>query len=176
MSDPVTIPSPQALIATLAETLRVEAEDAKARGYLEAWNTYLVCVGHVVAVEAALSVERSRLSINADWTANGHPPDASADPLRGELEAPYRVGSNGSPVDFQLPTALTSLRGEGPQEDFKALYFELLLAVAKKHPSESRHQTALRYILQAEQHVGGPASEAPVRGSMPSQQTKETEK
>jgi hypothetical protein len=30
------------------------------------------------------------------------------------------------------------------------LYHELLFAVAKVHPNETRHQTALRYILQAE--------------------------
>jgi hypothetical protein len=30
------------------------------------------------------------------------------------------------------------------------LYNELLFAVARVHPNETRHQTALRYILQAE--------------------------
>jgi hypothetical protein len=32
-----------------------------------------------------------------------------------------------------------------------ARYNELLYAVAKKHPDETRHETALRYIRQAEQ-------------------------
>ncbi len=32
------------------------------------------------------------------------------------------------------------------------LYNELLFAVSKKHQNETRHQTALRYILQAEEN------------------------
>mgnify|MGYP001603984726 CR=1 FL=1 len=38
------------------------------------------------------------------------------------------------------------------------LYQELLYAVGQKHPDETRHQTALRYIRQAElQHESVPA-------------------
>ena len=36
------------------------------------------------------------------------------------------------------------------QSDTAKLYEELLYQVSKKHPGESRHQTALRYIQQAE--------------------------
>ncbi len=43
--------------------------------------------------------------------------------------------------------------------DYQALYFELLYAVGNKHAGESRHQTALRYIRQAEE-THGPASAA----------------
>lgn len=35
------------------------------------------------------------------------------------------------------------------QEALK-LYRELLMAVGQKHPGETRHETALRYITQAE--------------------------
>ena len=35
--------------------------------------------------------------------------------------------------------------------DYKALYEELLLAVHSTFPGETRHQTALRYIREAEQ-------------------------
>jgi hypothetical protein len=35
-------------------------------------------------------------------------------------------------------------------EELEAKYNELLFAVAHKHPGESRHETALRYIRQAE--------------------------
>ena len=35
-------------------------------------------------------------------------------------------------------------------DDYKEKYHELLYAVAKKHPGESRHETALRYIKNAE--------------------------
>lgn len=35
-------------------------------------------------------------------------------------------------------------------DDISDRYFELIYAVGKKHPGETRHQTALRYIKQAE--------------------------
>ena len=35
-------------------------------------------------------------------------------------------------------------------EDWKRKYFELVMAVGNKHPGETRHQTALRYIRQSE--------------------------
>ena len=42
------------------------------------------------------------------------------------------------------------------------LYHELIMAVGKKYQGESRHQTALRYIRQAEApDNNGPACEAP---------------
>ncbi len=34
--------------------------------------------------------------------------------------------------------------------NFKQAYFELIYAVGIKHPNETRHETALRYIKQAE--------------------------
>lgn len=37
-----------------------------------------------------------------------------------------------------------------PSAAYKTLYFELLYEVARKHPGESRHETARRYIRQAE--------------------------
>ena len=36
-------------------------------------------------------------------------------------------------------------------DELKKKYGELLFAVSIKHPDESRHETALRYIQQAEQ-------------------------
>lgn len=38
--------------------------------------------------------------------------------------------------------------------DYEALYFDLLMAVGNKHQGETRHQTAKRYIEQAEQGSG----------------------
>ena len=35
-------------------------------------------------------------------------------------------------------------------------YQELILSVGNKTAGETRHETALRYILQAEAHIGGP--------------------
>lgn len=40
--------------------------------------------------------------------------------------------------------------------DVSAKYNELLYAVARKFPGESRHETALRYIRQAEEVHAGP--------------------
>lgn len=40
------------------------------------------------------------------------------------------------------------------QLDYERLYNELIMAVAKKYPGESRHQTALRYIQNAERSSG----------------------
>lgn len=39
----------------------------------------------------------------------------------------------------------------------KEMYHELIMVVGNKYPGETRHQTALRYIRQAEQPVNGPA-------------------
>ena len=44
--------------------------------------------------------------------------------------------------------------------ELREKYNELLYAVGNKHPDETRHQTALRYIQQAEvPRVGGPQCE-----------------
>ena len=34
-------------------------------------------------------------------------------------------------------------------DDLSRLYYELILAVGNKYPNESRHETALRYIIEA---------------------------
>ncbi len=48
-------------------------------------------------------------------------------------------------------TNLTEGRGGCRECDrLDKLYHELLYAVATKHPGETRHQTALRYIRQTE--------------------------
>lgn len=51
-----------------------------------------------------------------------------------------------------LNALLSSLEGtpETPTADISAKYHELLYQVSRKHPGESRHETALRYIQQAE--------------------------
>lgn len=45
-------------------------------------------------------------------------------------------------------------------ERLRGLYNELLFAVSNKHPGESRHATALRYIKRAETTTEGPATAA----------------
>lgn len=39
-------------------------------------------------------------------------------------------------------------------------YFELIYAVGEKFPGENRHQTALRYILEAERSESGEKCDA----------------
>lgn len=39
-------------------------------------------------------------------------------------------------------------------EDYKGLYHDLIMQVGDKHPNETRHETAKRYIRQAEEYVG----------------------
>jgi hypothetical protein len=52
---------------------------------------------------------------------------------------------------------LSKLRKE--YEELRGFYMELLLAVESKHQDETRHQTALRYIRQAENQISGPSQE-----------------
>ena len=44
-------------------------------------------------------------------------------------------------------------------EDYKTLYHELVMSVARAYPGETLHQTALRYIQQAETGTSGEASQ-----------------
>lgn len=48
-------------------------------------------------------------------------------------------------------------------ERLSALYYELLFAVGEKHPGETRHQTALRYIQQAEAREATPTQQREVK-------------
>jgi hypothetical protein len=51
-------------------------------------------------------------------------------------------------------------------KDYQALYFELIYEVAIKHPGESRHETARRYIREREQPRNSQATAArPTGGS-----------
>jgi hypothetical protein len=72
--------------------------------------------------------------------------------LRGDIARLRAQVAPVQPEPVPLPDA-------APSPDFKALYYELLLAVGHKYPGESRHETAMRYIRRAEQS-GGPASSA----------------
>ena len=45
-------------------------------------------------------------------------------------------------------------------ERWKDKYHELIMAVGNKYDGETRHETALRYIRQAESCQGGPAQES----------------
>lgn len=47
------------------------------------------------------------------------------------------------------------------------LYAELLYAVARKHPGETRHETALRYIRQAENQSSQAAAKSAAPRPLP---------
>jgi hypothetical protein len=66
----------------------------------------------------------------------------AAEVLAGLAAVAIRGVTDARIAEAQVDTdELTRLRG---------LYEELLFAVGNKHPGETRHQTALRYIQQAE--------------------------
>lgn len=58
--------------------------------------------------------------------------------------------------DDEADTALAALDAalaEPEPDAIAAKYNELLMAVGHKYPGETRHETALRYITQAEQRI-----------------------
>ena len=68
---------------------------------------------------------------------------------------------DGQPVPIEDVVALLNAPQNGKKEDVQALYYELLYAVGQKYQGESRHQTALRYIQQAERQESAPNSSTP---------------
>jgi len=54
------------------------------------------------------------------------------------------------PMDSRVNLCTCTCHKEKSVED---RYAELILAVINKHPNETRHQTALRYIRQAENNL-----------------------
>ena len=49
----------------------------------------------------------------------------------------------------RIPNVIVALKKH------EELYYELIYAVGRKHPNETRHQTALRYIQEAERYNRG---------------------
>jgi hypothetical protein len=78
-----------------------------------------------------------------------------------------------SPIRLKVPElvsrqreALEGLRAqvaalEAERDRLRESYDDLIMAVVNKYPGETRHQTALRYIRQAEQHSGEAMSALP---------------
>jgi len=66
-------------------------------------------------------------------------------PLSGEITATFKTES----LDFCCKECLQKYF-DAEKSNIKVLYNELLCAVYSKFPGESRHQTALRYIVQRE--------------------------
>jgi hypothetical protein len=57
-------------------------------------------------------------------------------------------------------TAYTSKELSDMAEKYRTLYYALVMEVGNRSSDESRHETALRYIREAESNTGGPANAA----------------
>ena len=64
-----------------------------------------------------------------------------------------------------IPLYTRPQAGQEDDRDYKALYLELLYQVGNKHPGETRHQTALRYLQRAEQSGNTAGAKAAQGGS-----------
>ena len=69
--------------------------------------------------------------------------------LKGPIIEPI---SNGSCAPVVQTPAAPAVAAKSPP-DMSELYYELLYAVGKKAPGETRHETALRYIRSAEEPI-----------------------
>lgn len=58
----------------------------------------------------------------------------------------------------EIREALSRSHEDGRRAGLEEKYYELLLQVGNKYPGESRHETALRYLRQAETSVGDECS------------------
>lgn len=76
----------------------------------------------------------------------------------GETSTPLEIGMYVSKPDGGFKVTFAPLTA-APQAPVGELYAELLYAVGNKHEGETRHETALRYIRQAEQSSGDAASD-----------------
>lgn len=74
-----------------------------------------------------------------------------------ELEAPPMTVEERAAAMNRMKAKLCAADASEAVQD---KYHELLYAVSRKHPGESRHETALRYIRQAESQDHGPARAA----------------
>jgi len=78
-------------------------------------------------------------------------------PGRDHSNAPSRPGrSSISPLPAdpgRMQPGPSPSRTAQPPRNVSGLYHELLYAVARKFPFESRHETALRYIREAEERA-----------------------
>jgi len=82
-------------------------------------------------------------------TEDAAEPPAEDAIIAEEFDAAVRNGGEVSPA----APALT-------EERVRALYSELIMAVASKFPGETRHETALRYIRQGERVESLPGANA----------------
>ncbi len=71
---------------------------------------------------------------------------------RATGDLPNAAGQGRREATYPEPAGSASLVAQPPR-DVSELYHELLYAVARKFPGESRHETALRYIRDTEERA-----------------------
>ena len=72
----------------------------------------------------------------------------------------YNLRDGDDPSKYCDPCAQAALL------DMEKLYDELIMAVARKFTGESRHETALRYIRDAERRAGSDLGDAKTKESL----------
>lgn len=110
--------------------------------------------------------------VSAEQSTDSESPTDAAPWSRGELPEvkdarralnALRLEVDGSIVNdlsARIEAAFAALRSQPAEALLREQYNELIMAVGQKHPGETRHQTALRYILLAEQHSDEAQGEA----------------
>lgn len=61
-------------------------------------------------------------------------------------------------LDRMVPSDLRQLVAE--RDRLRAKYDELIMQVSLKHPGETRHETAVRYLRNAERHGNPPEAQS----------------
>lgn len=134
------------------------------------------------AISDAMSIGKmNRLTVYA--APIPQQPEPSVDPRLNKLqEAVIEMYCDWKKGDFALPRLaqldleacfeaancgehFAAIKQAQPERapDVNALYEELLYAVARKFPNETRHQTALKYIKRAEELSASTASDAAIK-------------
>lgn len=97
-------------------------------------------ISHAVRVAAEKMISRRNLA--CEQLTEKQLGDAIAQALAsGDFTRHVRVSDDAQSVTY-IPYS--------EAQKFRALYYELLMAVGVKHEGETRHNTALRYIKEAE--------------------------
>lgn len=127
-------------------------------------RSYASMDGRVLASDVAYDIRKNM--IPALRSSIAQQPVAWRYRLKGTHNLPWRLENDYAMVNgggaydieplYSAPSAIApraEYDGLEKHDDltlYKALYHELLFAVGNKYPGETRHQTALRYIQQAE--------------------------
>lgn len=97
---------------------------------------------------------------------NSMPSDVAAPPPREDEDDEEGIGSirggaaNRSAAVVEGVAGVVQAAASAPRADYHDKYFELIYAVGNIHQGETRHETALRYIRQAETPSGEAVSRA----------------